>query len=258
MRRHARSVARLAAQCSATHPSDADAGVGWRAGCALAIVIVCALAVLPPGPAVAQSGPEARRDGAGGLPGAELVECFEAGESPNRIEACTAVIDTPGIGNDILARAYAMRALAYSLRTDYDQAIRDYDQAIQIAPNYSVALNNRAWAYFKSGRAEKGAADVEASIRLDPLSAHSYDTRAHIAKALGRAQQALSDYRRALRLADRKLIQLYQCGLQNEGMYSGKQDGLLSEELFDAMERCVAAERCDPLPPDEECRPGTS
>jgi tetratricopeptide (TPR) repeat protein len=194
----------------------------------------------------------------GDSPLSDIIECLDAPVSTRRIEACTNIIDTPGVSANIRARAYAMRALAHSLRTDYDTAIRDYDEAIKLIPDFSVALNNRAWAYFKSGRPANGLPDVERSLRLDPLSPHSLDTRAHISKALGNPRGALADYRRALTLADKKLITLYQCGLQNQGMYSGKQDGQLSDELFDAMERCVNAPICDPLPDDEECRPGTS
>jgi tetratricopeptide (TPR) repeat protein len=191
-------------------------------------------------------------------PGTDKFECLDEPQSTRRAEACTAVIDNPIFDNWTRARAYAMRALSHSLTTDYDAAIRDYDEAIRLRPDFAVALNNRAWAYYKSGRPEQGMGDVEASLRFDPGSAHSYDTRAHISKALGRKQAALIDFKKALRLADKKLITLYQCGLQNENMYSGKQDGLLSEELFDAMERCVDAPKCDPLPADEECRIGTS
>lgn len=219
---------------------------------------VAAVAVLALTQTVVAQGVSGSSPSTGDNPLSDIVECLEAPESERRMEACTAVIDTPGVAGVIRGRAYAMRALAHSLRSAYDDAIRDYDEAIKLIPDFSVAYNNRAWAYFKSGRASAGLPDVERALRLDPMSPHSLDTRAHISKALGNTQRALADFRRALSLADRKLVTLYQCGLQNEGMYSGKQDGQLSEELFDAMERCVAAPTCDPLPEDEECKPGTS
>ena len=224
----------------------------------LAVVAVLAGALALAAPVQAQSKPDTPSVPRSDVPGADIIECLDSPETLNKIEACTAVIDMPGIGPDVQARAYAMRALAFSLKLDYDRAIQDYDQAIILRPDFSIALNNRAWAYFKSGRAAQGVGDVEAAIRFDPLSAHSYDTRAHIGKAMGQKQKAIADYRRALRLADKKLITLYQCGLQNEGMFSGKQDGTLSDELYDAMERCMASPTCDPLPNDEECRSGTS
>lgn len=228
---------------------------GGRLLTLLAVVMSLHLALVVPAVAQSKDAPAVPR---ADVPGADIIECLEAPESPNRIEACTALIETPGVNGDVQARAYAMRALAHSLHLDYDRAIEDYDRAIALRPDFAVALNNRAWAYYKSGRAAQGLADVEASLRHDPLSAHSYDTRAHIAKSMGQPKNALSDFRRAMRLADRKLITLYQCGLQNAGMFSGKQDGQLSDELYDAMERCVASTTCDPLPADEECRVGTS
>ena len=52
-------------------------------------------------------------------------------------------------------------------------------------PDFAVALNNRAWAYYRWGKAGTGLPDVEKSLELSPTSPHSLDTRAHIHQALG-------------------------------------------------------------------------
>lgn len=187
----------------------------------------------------------------------DIEGCF-ADQSARRIEACSEVIQTPGIDTNRLSLAYAMRALAFSLRAQYETAIRDYDAAIRLNPSFPVALNNRAWAYFKMGRPATGLPDVEASLALDPRSAHSYDTRAHIHQWMGRPDAALGDYDRAMFFGGERMIKLYQCGLQNNGLYHGKIDGLPSIELRKAMLICVQGTDCDPLPPDEECRAATS
>jgi tetratricopeptide (TPR) repeat protein len=188
---------------------------------------------------------------------ADVEGCF-ADQSTRRIEACSEVIQTPGVDANRLSLAYAMRALAFSLRADYETAIRDYDAAIHLNPSFPVALNNRAWAYFKMGRPATGLPDVEASIALDPRSAHSYDTRAHIHQWMGRPDAALGDYDRAMYFGGERMVKLYQCGLQNNGLYHGPINGLPSIELRKAMLICVQSTECDPLPPDEECRAATS
>jgi len=104
----------------------------------LAIGIVLAVAMGPAG---------ARADSA--------TDCFSE-DIERRIEGCTALIERRDESVADLSLAYAMRALAYSLKGRYDTAIRDYDAAISMKPDFAVALNNRAWAYFRWGRAATG------------------------------------------------------------------------------------------------------
>src|SRR5215813_8533943 len=94
-------------------------------------------------------------------------DCFSE-DIERRIEGCTALIEGRDESVADLSLAYAMRALAYSLKGLYDTAIRDYDRAITMKPDFAVALNNRAWAYFRWGKAATGLADVERSLQLSP------------------------------------------------------------------------------------------
>jgi len=206
-----------------------------------AIVLGLALAALP---ALAQGVPDNH-------------DCF-SDNLERRISGCSELIGTPGIDPNTLAHAYAMRALGRSLQTQYETAIRDYDQAIRIMPDFAVALNNRAWAYFKWGRGADGLADVEKSLRLDRWSHHAYDTRAHILQMLGDAASALRDYERAMTIGGARFVKLYQCGLAMAKLYSGPTDGVYSVEMKVALRTCVQSASCDPLPPDEDCRPTTS
>jgi tetratricopeptide (TPR) repeat protein len=175
-----------------------------------------------------------------------------------RIRGCTELLMRPGLSEDERAVAYAMRALGYSLKGQYQTAIRDYDEAITLSPNYAIALNNRAWAYFKWGKPAEGLPDVEKSLRIDPMSGHSYDTRAHIKQWLGDPAQALRDYEKAMLFGGDRMTKLYQCGLRNHGLYNGPLDGQYSREMREALRLCVQGTACDPLPPDEECKPITS
>jgi tetratricopeptide (TPR) repeat protein len=65
------------------------------------------------------------------------------------------------------------------------------------APPFSRRPPNRAWAFFKSGKAAQGLPDAERSLQLRPNDAATLDTRGHIFEALGRRQEAIADFRRA-------------------------------------------------------------
>lgn len=185
------------------------------------------------------------------------TDCF--GEDiERRITGCTALIEQQDKSVGDLSFAYAMRALAYSLKGQYDIAIRDYDTAIDMRPDFAVALNNRAWAYFKWGKPDLGMPDVERSLALSPTSPHTLDTRAHIHQARGNVDAALRDYDRAMLFGGAKMIKLYQCGLTEQRLYSGEIDGTWRPELTQALEKCVRDRNCDPLPADEHCRAATS
>lgn len=184
-------------------------------------------------------------------------DCF-GDDFARRIEACTALIDTPGVGPADLAQAYSARALAYSVKGKYDLAIPDYDISLRIDPNSAVALNNRAWAYYKLGQPERGAADVERALSMMPDSPHALDTRAHIRQSRGDVRGAMRDYENAMRFGGEHIVKLYQCGLQAQALYTGEIDGLYTSDMRKALETCVATTGCDPLPPDEECQRVTS
>lgn len=212
---------------------------GWRGGF-LAAALVAGAAVVP---LAAQT--------------FDSHECYGE-DNERRIKACSDLIDTPGLGPDAQSAALAMRALSHSLKGAYDTAIRDYDLAIRLMPDFAIALNNRAWAYFKSGRPTMGQEDVEKSLALDPMSPHTYDTRAHIKQWTGQPSAALADYDRAMAFGGQRMIKLYQCGLAAAGLYKGPADGHASFELRRAFEVCVQGTTCDPLPADEECKAATS
>jgi tetratricopeptide (TPR) repeat protein len=175
-----------------------------------------------------------------------------------RIKGCTALIDRGGHPTVKLAELYERRALGYSMLGQYGKAIADYDVAIKLIPDFAVALNNRAWAYFRSGKAAIGLPDVERSLQLNPVAGHSLDTRAHIRQTMGDPKGALSDYTKAMFYGGMEMIKLYQCGLTEARLYDGRIDGVWRPELQSALEKCVPDLKCDPLPADEHCRPAIS
>jgi tetratricopeptide (TPR) repeat protein len=186
-----------------------------------------------------------------------IADCFSE-DNERRITGCTSLLDVPGLSKAEKSLAYAMRALAHSLKGQYDLALPDYDHAIELDPSSAIALNNRAWAYYKTGRTRRGLRDVDKSIQLQPNSAHAHDTRAHIYQLMGNTTKALADYERAVRFGGERIVKLYQCGLATFGLYKGNIDGVYSPATREAMKSCVSKSSCDPLPADEECRLATS
>lgn len=186
-----------------------------------------------------------------------IADCFSE-DNERRIEGCSRLIEMQTLDTRDRAVAYAMRALAYSLKGQYANALPDYDSAIALDPYSSIALNNRAWAKYRSGQPEQGIDDVERALALAPGSPHAHDTRAHIRQSTGRLVEALADYEAAMRHGGERIIKLYQCGLQARGLYNGQIDGRYSQTLRVAMRACVGRKDCDPLPAEEECREATS
>ena len=186
-----------------------------------------------------------------------IAECFSE-NNERRIAGCSELIENPALDSGTRSLAYAMRALALSLRGALDEALPDYDMAIRLDPLSAMALNNRAWVLFKLNRLTEGLTDVERSLALAPMSPHAHDTRAHLRQALGEPEAALGDYEQAMRYGGEHLVKLYQCGLEAQGLYAGPIDGLYTSDTRTALKTCVATTTCDPLPPDEECRAATS
>ena len=192
-----------------------------------------------------------------GAASTSISKCFNESDE-RRISGCTDLIENPNIDDGTKSLAYAMRALALSLRGELDASLPDYDRAIELDSSSAMSFNNRAWVKYKLNRLDEGLSDVERSLILGPASPHAHDTRAHIHQARGESRKALRDYERAMRFGGEHLVKLYQCGLEAAGLYVGPIDGLYTRDVRKAMEMCVRNAECDPLPPDEECRAATS
>lgn len=179
-------------------------------------------------------------------------------DNERRIAGCTIIIENPATPPLDRSNALAIRGLALSIKGQLDRAIEDYDASLAINPNSPSALNNRAWAFYRSGRGTQGLPDVERSLMLNPESEHSWDTRAHIRQLMGNVEGALRDYEMAIHLGGERMIKLYQCGLAERGHYRGQMDGIYNAETKTALHTCVQDRECDPLPADEQCRLPTS
>jgi tetratricopeptide (TPR) repeat protein len=181
-----------------------------------------------------------------------MSDCFGT-DNDRSIAGCSKLIARGHASGDALSRFYAKRGVAYSLKGRYATAIRDYDVAIRIKPNFSEALNNRAWAYFRLGKPKKALPDVERALEVMPRDPHALDTRGHILRSLGQLDAALRDYNEAMSTGGAVIIRIYQCGLAAAGLYKGETDGVLRPELQTALETCAHVRGCSPVPVSERC-----
>ena len=88
----------------------------------------------------------------------------------------------------------------FSSQAGDDHAIADFDQAIKMSPRHAAAYHNRAWAYFKLGKAERALPDAMKALELRSDDAIALGRRGHIHKALGQKAKAIADFRKALEL----------------------------------------------------------
>jgi tetratricopeptide (TPR) repeat protein len=96
------------------------------------------------------------------------------------------------------AEAYYNRGSAKSDLKDYEGAISDYKKAIELAPGYSMAYNNMAWAKYLQEKYQDALIDVNKSIQLDNSNYVAYDTRADIKYKLEDYEGCISDCNLAL------------------------------------------------------------
>jgi tetratricopeptide (TPR) repeat protein len=184
-------------------------------------------------------------------------DCYHE-DVETRIRGCTELLGKGNLSVEARSSAYATRALGFSLKRDYGRAIQDYDRSLALTPNFATALNNRAWAYFRWGKAAEGQADVERALELASDMDAAYDTRAHIRQTLGDPDRAYEDYLLSMDYGGERMTLMYQCGLKDHGLYGGPRDGIPNEELKSALKACTLDAKCDPLPSDEFCRPASS
>jgi tetratricopeptide (TPR) repeat protein len=179
----------------------------------------------------------------------ELDGC-RSGDLERRIAACTALIDAPGTDPDQRARAFFLRGLARTREAQYERALPDFDEAIRIAPSFAMALNSRANAHLKLGRASHGVADIDLALSLDPREPIFTATRGEISQALGDRNLAMRYHEATMALGGAIFVQFYQCSLRLAQLYHGPLDGIATPELHTALRLCVdQGSRCAPLPP---------
>jgi tetratricopeptide (TPR) repeat protein len=86
-------------------------------------------------------------------------------EPDKQIEACTAVIGSPGYKQEV---AYGNRCDAYNVKGQYALAISDCNKAIEINPKYSPAYTMRGRAFIALGDNDRALMDYNKAIEINP------------------------------------------------------------------------------------------
>jgi tetratricopeptide (TPR) repeat protein len=140
--------------------------------------------------AIAQSLPQADR-------------CADEGQAVSldqKIDACTAAIESGRWRGAGLAWAYSNRSLAYIVKGEPDRGIADADAAIRLDPNDAAAFNNRGNGYRMKEEYDRAITDYTQAIRADPTYAFAFKNRGSVYQHQGDLDRAIADYSEAVRL----------------------------------------------------------
>ena len=151
------------------------------------------------------------------LPAAQadvITDCNQTDHPERAIRACSIYLEDRTATPQNLAVAFVNRAIAYSVRRGFDQALSDYGAAIQLDPENPLAFYNRGNLHFDRGEHAKAIVDYSSAIERDPSFALAYLNRGVAYERAGRNEAAAADYRQALSMqptatqARRRLKQL--------------------------------------------------
>ena len=115
-------------------------------------------------------------------------------------------IVSPPVAGDVKPQGTALQhkdaGNALRVKNDATGALAEYSIALQIDPNFTDALNNRATIYAEQSKIDLALADINRALELEPKHRVASLVRADIRAALGETTLALEDANNALLYAD--------------------------------------------------------
>ena len=104
--------------------------------------------------------------------------------------------------NPNYVEAMVNRGLIRTKAALFSEAIADYSAALAIStPQIQpMILNNRAFAYLKSGQLDKALEDANKALTLNPNYPFAYNTRAAVYQQMGQAAKGQADLAKAIQL----------------------------------------------------------
>ena len=115
------------------------------------------------------------------------------------IEACSKVIDAPGVPDERLKVALRLRGVGYGRKNELRRAIQDFEKALKIDPEFAQAWNSRGTASRRLGRLVEAMRDYNQAIALDPHYATALRNRAELLLQAGKCGKALDDIQKSLK-----------------------------------------------------------
>ncbi len=92
------------------------------------------------------------------------------------------------------------RALAYTAKGDWREAVRECREAIELKPGYADAYTNMGVNWQNAGKLPEAVESYRTALRLKPGSAKAHKNLADALFQLGETEVAFSHYREALKL----------------------------------------------------------
>ncbi|MEM6253520.1 MAG: tetratricopeptide repeat protein [Cyanobacteria bacterium P01_D01_bin.156] len=89
--------------------------------------------------------------------------------------------------------------LVFAKRRIYNEALCCFERALDLRPNHTQALKNRALTYVHLGQTRAALVDLDRLIDLDPRNLWAYANRAIIFRDLGHYGNAVSDFDHLIR-----------------------------------------------------------
>jgi tetratricopeptide (TPR) repeat protein len=117
-----------------------------------------------------------------------------------KLEACTAVIETGQETPRGLVAVFNARGNARLGNRDFDRAIEDYSEAIRLDPNFAVAFNNRGVGYQRKNQYDRAIENYDEAIRLNPQYVLAFINRSNAHRSKARFDPAIADAGQAIAL----------------------------------------------------------
>ncbi len=124
--------------------------------------------------------------------------------SQEALTAATGLLEVachaPTFSAPLLARIYGRQGMAFSIRSDDEQAIANFDRALALDPLYAGAYLLRGIAFNARNDAEQAIADFDRVLALDASAAFAYAHRGIAFWKCKKYQQAIADFDQAYTL----------------------------------------------------------
>ncbi len=118
-----------------------------------------------------------------------------------RVEACTSLLQSGAPGLSQEANMRINRAWAYGQQRNWAAARADYDKAIALDPLSTIAFNERALLFLRTGRLSDALRDYEQALRLQPGAPYSLYGRGLTHLRQGHKDKGAADLAMARRLS---------------------------------------------------------
>ena len=124
---------------------------------------------------------------------------YDANDYGGAIERFTRAIEQSAMPKNMIdpSYIYIYRALAYSIRREFDRAIADSTKAIELKPEEVIYYFLRAAAYVETGEFDRAIADAAKTIELKP-DQPTYIVRGAIYYRKGDWDRAIADTTKAI------------------------------------------------------------